>query len=263
MNNFWLFPLLAILALPLHAEVTQYDYKVIHKTEQTRDYFVQGFEFADKDLLVGTGGYGQSFIYRINPKTGDVKNKVALHPRLFGEGITVLNDRVYQLTWRSRMGFIYHLEDFKPIARFRLHGEGWGLTNNGEQLILSDGSARLTFLDPKTLQVKRSLRITENGKAVNRLNELEWIEGKIWANIWMADRLVIIDPETGEVEGRVNLSGLLPLMEYRANTDVLNGIAWDAKNQALWVTGKRWPWRYQIELIPKNSNRSVTRKPTS
>ncbi len=186
MNNFWLFPLLALLALPLRAEVTQYDYKVIHKTEQTRDYFVQGFEFAGDDLLVGTGGYGQSFIYRINPKTGEVKNKVALHPRLFGEGITVLNDRVYQLTWRSRMGFIYHLEDFKPIARFRLHGEGWGLTNNGEQLILSDGSA-----------------------------------------------------------------------------DVLNGIAWDAKNQALWVTGKRWPWRYQIELIPKNSNRSVTRKPTS
>lgn len=250
MNKAWLLTLLLLLSGAANAQVVQYSYKIIKKSAQSRDFFVQGFEYADDDLLVGTGGYGQSSIYRLNPNSGDVKNKVTLPPRLFGEGITALDERLYQLTWRSRLGFIYRLSDFKPIARFRLQGEGWGLTNNGEQLILSDGSAQLTFLDPNTLQAQRSLRVTENGKPVNRLNKLEWIDGKIWANIWMTNRLIIINPKNGSVEGSVDLSGLLPVMERQSNTDVLNGIAWDAKNQALWVTGKRWPWRYHIELVP-------------
>lgn len=245
--------LLCCLCFPVVAKVIEYDYKVEERQAQPRNYFVQGLEYNGDSLLIGTGGYGQSTLYRIKPDTGDVLNSVNIHPRLFGEGITALGDRVYQLTWRARTGFIYALSDFKPIARFRLNSEGWGLCNNGRELILSDGSHRLYRLDPNRLSTTGVITVTENGKPLRHLNELEWIDGKIWANVWMTDDLVIIDPSSGEVEGRVHLTGLLSIMERQADTDVLNGIAWDAANKALWVTGKNWPWRYRIRIIPKTT----------
>jgi glutamine cyclotransferase len=236
-----------------------YDYKVLDKMPQSRANYVQGLEIHDNQLYVSTGHYGQSYLHRYRLPDGLRLDSVKLHPRLFGEGVTVLDDRIYQLTWRSRRGAIYDRASLQQQAWFSIPGEGWGITNNGSELIYSDGSNLLHFLSPRTLQRKRSLAVTDNGKPLRRLNELEWIEGKIWANVWQTDRIVIIDPESGEVTASIDLTGLLPESERLPGSnprdEVLNGIARDPADGSIWVTGKRWPWLYKIELLPRESTR--------
>lgn len=233
-----------VCAQPVHG------YKVTASMAQPRENFVQGLQIVDDKLYVSTGRYGESQLLRYNMTDGALEAGKQLDPRLFGEGLTVMGDKVYQLTWRSRIAFVYNKADLKGFKWFRIPGEGWGITNNGTQLIYSDGSDQLYFLSPETLQLSHSISVTEGGQALHRLNELEWVDGKVWANIWATDRIVIIDPNTGAVSASIDLHGLLPDNERRDDTDVLNGIAHNPADNTIWVTGKRWPWLYQIEIVP-------------
>jgi len=231
-------------AQPIH------DYKVTARMAQPRENFVQGLQIIDDKLYVSTGQYGQSRLLRYTMAGGSLEAGKQLDSRLFGEGLTVMGDRIYQLTWRSRIALIYNKADLKGVKWFRIPGEGWGITNNGTDLIYSDGSNRLHYISPQSLQITRSIEVTENGKPVDRLNELEWIDGKIWANVWTTNKIVVIDPLSGEVTASIDLHGLLPDNERHPNTDVLNGIAQNPSDGSIWVTGKYWPWLYQIELDP-------------
>ncbi|MCB1689127.1 MAG: glutaminyl-peptide cyclotransferase, partial [Halioglobus sp.] len=235
--------------LPLLAwPVQQYDVKVIDRKPQPRDHFVQGLEILDDYLYVSVGNYGESRLLRYRFSDGRVDGEKTLDEQVFAEGLTVLGDSVYQLTWRNRAMLVYRKSDLEFERWYSLNGEGWGLTNNGTELIYSDGSARLYFMSPDSARILRTITVTEQGRPIALLNELEWVEGEIWANIWQSDRIVIIDPASGEVRGSIDLQGLLPATEYRPGTDVLNGIARNPADGAIWVTGKRWPWLYRIEL---------------
>lgn len=251
---FLILPLLAVLSGPVYA-VQQYGYKVIDRKPQARHTHVQGLEIADDRLYVSSGGFGKSRLLRLDFDSGAVQVERRLDPRLFAEGITLLGDRLYQLTWRAHLLLVYDRSDLRGIERWRIPGEGWGLTHDDEHLIYSDGSDRLFFISPAERRITRTLHVTEAGRPVTRLNELEWVEGRIWANIWQTDRIVIIDPATGDVEGSVNLQGLQPALGPDPATDgldnVLNGIARNPADGGIWVTGKNWPWLYRIELVPQ------------
>ncbi len=246
---------LVFLAAPVLA-VEELGFCVVEQRQHPRENFVQGLEIVDDVLLVGTGNYGRSRLRRYAFDNMTLIDEQALHPRLFGEGVTQLDDRIYQLTWRSRLGLVYRVDDLRLLGRFGLAGEGWGLTNNGDQLIYSDGTATLRFLDAQTLDVKKTVTVTRNGRPQTRLNELEWIHGRIWANVWQTDDIVIIDPQSGAVESRLDLAGLLPASARRPDTDVLNGIAYDRDNDAVWVTGKHWPFLYRIRTVSPGSTRA-------
>jgi glutamine cyclotransferase len=243
--------LLILACLPLTAKAAQqYSFHITDQKPQPRENFVQGLQILDGYLYVSTGRYGKSQLLRYHFADGRLDKANKVHPRIFAEGLTVFGDKVYQLTWRNKMVLVYSRDDLKAHHWFSVPGEGWGLTNDGEMLIYSDGSAQLHYISPRTEKIERSLTVTENGQAVTRLNELEWVDSKIWANVWQTDRIVIIDPTTGEVTASINLQGLLPADERRKGTGVLNGIARDPADGSVWVTGKRWPWLYQIELLP-------------
>jgi glutamine cyclotransferase len=243
--------LFTLVLLPTAASASQqYTYKIIEKKVQARDSWVQGLEIVDGQLYVSSGLYGKSRLQRYNFDSGELDLERTLDPRLFAEGLTVLGDRLYQLTWRSRLLLVYREDDLTGIERMRIPGEGWGLTNNGRQLIYSDGSDRLYYLSPTEHRISHAINVTEAGRPVRNLNELEWIDGRIWANVWQTDRIVIINPADGKVEASIDLKGLLPVLERRADTDVLNGIARNPADGGIWVTGKHWPWLYRIELVP-------------
>jgi glutamine cyclotransferase len=224
--------------------------RVVNVFPHDRNAWSQGLAFDDDGTLIeGTGLYRQSSLRRVDLKTGQVLAKVDLDGRLFGEGITVMGDRIYQLTWREKIGLIYDRETLREVDRFRLEGEGWGLTNDGTHLIVSDGSSTLTFLDPKTFDVAKRLRVSSGTRAVSQLNELEYVEGEIFANVWHQDYIVRIDPKTGNVSGAIDLSHVYPRRNRSHREHVLNGIAYDATNKRLYVTGKNWPKLFEVEVI--------------
>lgn len=225
-------------------------YKVLERMPQSRANFVQGLQIIDNQLYVSSGGYGRSQLLRYRLPEVELELARPLDPRLFAEGLAVVGDEVFQLTWRARMVLVYHREALTPKRWFRIPGEGWGLTWNGSELIYSDGSDRLHFMDPEDGRILRSVQVTAGGRPVNRLNELEWIDGSVWANVWQSDTIVVVDPASGAVTSQLDLTGLLPDSERRPDTDVLNGIARDPASGAIWVTGKRWPWIYRIEALP-------------
>lgn len=231
--------------------VTQLSFQIVDKQSQDRDAFVQGLAFDQSHLYLGTGGYGSSYVAKINPSTGNTIAQESLPARYFGEGVTVLGNVLYQLTWRSGTGFVRDRETLQVIEQFRIVGEAWGITNDGTNLIISNGSASLTFYTPEGIKPIRSITVTEEGRRIKRLNELEYIDGLVWANIWYEDRVVVINPQSGEVVASLNLEGLLPRKERLPNTDVLNGIGYDPTKDSVWFTGKRWPWRYQLEILPE------------
>ena len=243
--------LLLFFILPVCAQAVQlYAVKVVDKKPLARQHFVQGLEIVDGYLYISSGQYGKSRLVRYplqNPGTQLAKN---LNADLFAEGLTVLKDRVYQLTWRNNVMLVYRKEDFQPLGTLPVVGEGWGLTNNGSELIYSDGTEHLRVMSPETGAVLRTITVREGSSTVSRLNELEWIDGSIWANIWHSERIVIIDPLTGNITASIDLQGLLPASERHSNTDVLNGIAHNPVDGSIWVTGKYWPWLYSIELLP-------------
>lgn len=208
--------------------------------------FTQGLVFADGFLFEGTGRNGQSSLRRVDLASGEILQRSNLGARYFGEGITILGDRIYQLTWQSHIGFVYDKKSFRQEQTFFLPGEGWGITHDGTQLIVSDGTSTLRFLDPQSFKELKRVSVTESGQPLDRLNELEYIDGEVWANVWYTDFIVRIDPDSGTVVGKLDLSGLYRSRQLDA---VLNGIAWDAAGKRLFVTGKLWPAIHEIRVL--------------
>ena len=212
--------------------------------------FTQGLVWLDGELIEGTGLYGRSSLRRVDPVTGRVQQQVDLAAEYFGEGVAVLGDRIFHLTWQNRRGFIYDRASMELQRSFEYLTEGWGLTHDGQRLILSDGTATLYFLDPVTLAVTGQVAVTDGGEPVARLNELEYINGLVYANVWQTDRIARLDPATGRVVSWIDLAGLLPAADQAQPVDVLNGIAYDAAADRLLVTGKLWPKLFEITLRP-------------
>jgi glutamine cyclotransferase len=213
--------------------------------------FTQGLVFAGGLLYEGTGLYGESSLRRVRLADGEVLQQVDLESRFFGEGIALLRGRIFQLTWREGTGFIYDLESLEKIGEFTYPGEGWGLTTDGTYLIMSDGSSLLRFLDPETLEPVGTLQVRSSRGEVTLLNELEYINGEIWANIWLSSVICRIDPQSGQVLGWIDLQQLSAAeREGNPGADVLNGIAWDAEAERIFVTGKLWSRVYEIRLVP-------------
>ena len=238
---------LFLLASPLAG---QWTYQVVNTYPHDREAFTQGLEYRNGFLYEGTGLHGRSTLRKVKLETGVVLQKLSLPAHFFGEGISVLGDRIVQLTWQSETGFVWGLQDFKLQRQFSYRGEGWGLTTDGRHLYFSDGTNEIRVLDGQTLAETRRIRVLENGRPLKDLNELEWVEGEILANVWQTDRIVKINPLTGRVTGSIDLTGILPAPE-RAGTDVLNGIAYDAAGKRLFVTGKLWPKLFHIRLVKK------------
>lgn len=213
--------------------------------------FTQGLLYLDGVLYEGTGREGQSSIRKVKLETGEVLQKRDLPAPYFGEGIAVFQNRLLELTWQAEKGFIYDLATFEPKGEFSYNGEGWGLTSDSLRLIMSDGSDRLRFLDPNSLQETGRLLVESEIGKLSKLNELEFIKGEIWANIWKEDRIVRINPATGKVTGWVDMRGILPQAERPDADDVLNGIAYDAQRDRIFVTGKHWPKLFEIQLVER------------
>lgn len=230
-------------------EPAQYTYTVRNAYPHSTASYTQGLQYIDGQLWEGTGEYGHSRLQRLDLATGRAEVVAELPRSQFGEGITVLGDRVYWLTWQSNTAHVYDRHTGEKLRDFRYPGEGWGLTSDGTNLYMSDGTEYLYTVDPDTFRRTRNVAVTYRGTPLRYLNELEWIDGKVWANVYTTDRIVIIDPATGVVEGVIDLTGLLPAEETTAETDVLNGIAYDAATGRIFVTGKRWDKLFEIELV--------------
>lgn len=230
-------------------EPTFYSYEVVTEYPHSRTSYTQGLQFVDGELWEGTGEYGRSRILRTDLATGKVLQSKKLPKEEFGEGITVLGDKLYQLTWLEGKLHIYDKATLRQIATHTYKGEGWGLTTDGERLYMSDGTSVIRVLNPTTLKEERRFGVKLRGRSVNYLNELEWIDGKIWANIYTTDHIAIINPENGAVEGLIDLKGVLPDSERTATTDVLNGIAYDKATQRIFVTGKNWSKLFEIKVF--------------
>lgn len=227
--------------------VQTYTFRVVSTFPHDPQAFTQGLIFHDGFLYEGTGLEGRSELRKVELQTGQVLQRKALGRQYFGEGITLFGGRIYQLTWKNKTGFIYDLETFDLERTWNYPTEGWGLTHDGKRLILSDGTANLYFLDPQTLKVERTLPVTLNGRPLPMLNELEYIKGKVYANVWQTTQIVIIDPQSGRVEGVADLTNLALL---NPGGDVLNGIAYDPAGDRLFVTGKLWSRLFEIQLLP-------------
>jgi len=226
-----------------------YTYQVVNEFEHDAKAYTQGLEFVDGWLYEGTGNYGTSSLRQAVLETGKISKIRNLEQSLFGEGITVFGERIYQLTYKSQVGFIYDKSTFEEIQKvYYQNREGWGLTNNGDELIMSDGTHVIYFLDPELFTVNRQIEVYHDKGRAESLNELEYVNGKIWANRYYTDEIVIIDPKTGKVEGRINLKGILKTTDRKPTTDVLNGIAWDSENGRIFITGKFWPKLFEIKL---------------
>ncbi len=234
---------------------TIYNYKLINTYPHDANAFTQGLEFHDGYIYESTGKRGKSSIRKTDLKTGEILQIASLDKKFFGEGMTIFNNKIYQLTWQSKQGFIYNLNTFEQTGSFTYNNskEGWGLTHNNKELIKSDGTEKIWFLDPETLQEKYFIEAYTNKRKAERLNEIEYINGKIYANIWQKNTIIIINPVNGTIEGVVNLNGLSKLIENsKKSVDyVLNGIAYDPKTERLFVTGKNWDKMFEIELIKK------------
>ena len=227
-----------------------FDYEVVETYPHDPEAYTQGLQYVDGELYEGTGLLGRSSLRRVDLATGEVLQQIELADQYFGEGIVVIDDRIYQLTWQSHVAFLYDRESFELIDEFSYPTEGWGLTYDGEALIMSDGSSTLYHRDPETFEEVAQVVVRDGNAPVNFLNELEYIDGEVWANIWQTDEVVIIDPVSGQVTARVDFSGLLP-PDVKAEADVLNGIAYDAENDRIFVTGKFWPTLFEVELVPR------------
>jgi len=234
---------------PTVAPPAHHTYRVIQTYPHDPSSFTQGLVFHQGALYEGTGLVGESTLRKVGLETGTVLQRLSLPPEQFGEGIAIQGERIFQLTLSSGTGYVYDLSSFRQLTTFSYPGEGWGLTHDGLQLILSDGTSTLRFLDPESLAEIGQLPVTDRGQPVAGLNELEFVSGEVFANIWPTDRVARISLETGQVVGWIDLAGLLPAESRAPGVDVLNGIAYDADRGRLFVTGKRWPSLFEIELV--------------
>ena len=236
-------------ATPQAVEPTFYTYEVVAEYPHLRTSYTQGLQLIDGELWEGTGEYGRSQLLRTDLASGKVLQSKKLSKDEFGEGITVLGDKIYQLTWLNGKMHIYDKATLRHLATHTYKGEGWGLTSDGTKLYMSDGTNYIRVLNPETMAQERRIGVTLRGESLSHLNELEWIEGKIWANVYTTDHIVIINPENGVVEGVINLSGILPEKERDNKTDVLNGIAYDKAAKRIFVTGKNWSKLFEIKIV--------------
>ncbi|RJP35028.1 MAG: glutaminyl-peptide cyclotransferase [Actinobacteria bacterium] len=230
-------------------EAPVYGYEVIATIDHGRDDFTQGLDFDDGILYEGTGLQGSSRLIKTDPETGAVLDSLALAPEYFGEGVTVLGDEIFQLTYTSNLGFVYDKESLELKRTFVYATEGWGLTHDGESLIMSDGTATLFFLDPASGSEKRRVGVSDNLGPVTCLNELEYVDGEVYANVWKTSLIAVISPLTGKVTAWIDLAGLNPDPANLVSPYVLNGIAYQEETGHLLVTGKCWPYVYEIALI--------------
>ncbi len=243
---------LAIFALHGRESDTSrvWTYKIVNTFHHDPNAFTQGLVFEDGFLYEGTGLKGQSELRKVDLKTGEVLRSRKLPDEYFGEGITIFGERIYQLTYRSKTGFVYDKETFELLHKFTYPTEGWGLTHDGENLIMSDGTPMLYFLDPNSLKRVSKVMVLEEEKEIWWLNELEYVEGQIYANVWPGDRIGRIDPNTGRVLGWIDCTGILDKKNLRAQIDVFSGIAYDPNDNRLFVTGKNWPKLFEIKVLP-------------
>ena len=226
----------------------KYGYKVIHTYPHDKAAFTQGLFYDNGKLYEGTGEESGSTLREVELETGKVIRQHDLDAALFGEGITLYNNRIYQVTWQNKVGFVYDKSDFKLLNKIYYATQGWGLTTINDKIVMSDGSNVLYFNEPEMFTVISKIEVYDNAKKRDSLNELEYINGEIWANIWMNDHIARIDPVTGKVLGYIDLSGILPASDRNSDTDVLNGIAYDNKGNRIFVTGKRWPKLFEIKV---------------
>jgi glutamine cyclotransferase len=251
---------LAVLALiscacgpAVPAGIPTYTYQVVHTYPHDPDAFTEGLFFDSGFLYESTGLEGHSAIRKERLETGEVVEKRDLVSTYFGEGIVRWKDRLIQLTYKTEIGFVYNFNTFELEKSFDYKGEGWALTHDGKRLIMSDGSPELRFLDPETLKETGRVTVTSQGQPVKNVNELEWIKGEIFANIWQTETIARIDPKTGAVTGWIDMTGLLsPADRAGTQAEVLNGIAYDAKTDRIFVTGKNWPKLYEIRVVKKS-----------
>jgi glutamine cyclotransferase len=238
-------------ATPAPEEVSVYTYEVMNSYPHDAKAYTQGLLFHDGTLYESTGQYGESSLRKVELKKGKVKKKIDVSGQYFAEGMTILNGKIYQLTWQQGKGFIYDLKDFKLESEFAYDGEGWGLTTDGQSLILSDGTNQIRFIDPATFRVTKTISVLKDSQPLKDLNELEYIHGEIYANVWKTDRIARIDPKTGRILAWIDLSGLRPQETLSNSENVLNGIAYDTGHDRLYITGKRWPKLFEIRLKKK------------
>jgi glutaminyl-peptide cyclotransferase len=234
---------------PAPKPALKYGYRIVRTIPHDIGAFTQGLLYRDGIFYESTGLEGESSLRKVDAQTGKVLKKVDVPRPYFAEGMTLLGGKIYQITWRSQTCFVYDAETFEKTGQFFYDGEGWGLTDDGTTLIMSDGTSRIRFIDPATFAVRSTINVNNNGQPVPDLNELEFIEGEIWANVWQTEQLVRIDPATGRVTGVVDLSGILPAPARTGAIDVLNGIAYDPASKKIYVTGKRWPSIFEIEVM--------------
>jgi glutamine cyclotransferase len=236
-----------------HAAVPLYDYEVVHTYPHDPTAFTEGLFYLNGFLYESTGLGQHSSIRKVRLQTGEVLQKYDVPAQYFGEGIVNWHNHLISLTWKSHVGFVRDLATFKVQRQFHYAGEGWALTQDGKQLLMSDGTSEIRLLNPDTLVPVGRIQVTLEGKPVNNLNELEWVRGELYANLWQTNWILRIDPHDGHVTGAINLAGLLsPSDIVRGQTDVLNGIAYDAKGDRLFVTGKNWPKLFEIRIHKAN-----------
>jgi len=228
-----------------------YGYKIVHVYPHDRNAFTQGLEYRGGFLYEGTGLNAKSSLRKVELESGKVLQETRLGSQYFGEGITLLDQRIVELTWQSHRGFVYDLNTFQLIRTFDYPGEGWGLTNDGHQIYMSDGTAQIRCWNPSTLQETRRIAVHDGLTPVEWLNELEFVHGEIYANVWQTNRIVRIAPADGHVTGWIDLSGLLTAADLAEGANVLNGIAYDSLGDRLFVTGKLWPRLFEIQLVRK------------
>lgn len=240
-----------IATASLHAATPVYGYRVVHAYPHETSAYTEGLFYKDGYLYESTGEAGESTVRKVELETGKVVQRHDVPAQYFGEGIVDWGQHIMQLTWKDQLGFVYDLATFKQQRTFNYPGEGWALTRNDKHIYMSDGSAVLRVLDPETLATVGSILVTDGDQPVLNLNELEWVKGEIYANVWMTDRIARIDPATGHVKAWIDLTGLLDISKLPdPSNDVLNGIAYDAQHDRLFVTGKRWPKLFEITLVP-------------
>jgi glutaminyl-peptide cyclotransferase len=229
----------------------RYTYKVVHSYPHDKEAFTQGLFFDAGVFYEGTGQEAGSSLRKVGIESGNVLRQLNLSSELFGEGITLLGDRIFEVTWRNHVGFIYEKSTFKQINKFYYQTEGWGLTTMGSRIVMSDGTNNLYFIEPESFSIDSKIEVYDNREMLDSLNELEYINGEIWANVWMKDIIARIDPATGKVLGYINLEGILNDPATDTKVNVLNGIAWDKESNRIFVTGKNWPKLFEIRVIEK------------
>jgi glutamine cyclotransferase len=225
-----------------------YDYRIVADYPHSDNSYTQGLQYADGTMWEGTGQEGRSHLQSISLATGKVDIVASLPKEEFGEGITIYKDRIYQLTWLSRKAYIYDLNG-KQLRTLAYEGEGWGITTDGERLFMSDGTSTIREVNPETLATERSINVTLDGQPLNHINELEWANGYIWANVYLTDSIVKINPETGIVEGYVDLPALRGFLKNNPQAEAFNGVAYNSENGHFYVTGKDWNKLFEIEII--------------